>query len=124
MTVWGHYGFSEETVAKGDFNAQMFNSFLDGTKSGIEMAAVANATGLTPAPDGLAFPPCGVDDLPRVLRPATAGGSLHHAGQVEVISSAGARRAAGVPRPALGRVRRSSPRRASTCAAASTSTAS
>lgn len=86
-TVWGHYGFSEEMVARGDFNAQMFNSFLDGTKSGIEMAAVANATGLTPAPDGLAFPPCGVDDLPRVLRPAQAGGSLHHAGQVEVISS-------------------------------------
>jgi predicted homoserine dehydrogenase-like protein len=86
-TVWGHYGFTEEMVAKGDFNAQMFNSFLDGTKSGIEMAAVANATGLTPAPNGLAFPPCGVDDLARVLRPADAGGSLHHAGQVEVISS-------------------------------------
>ena len=65
----------------------MFNSFLDGTKSAIEMAAVANATGLTPAPDGLAFPPCGVDDLPRVLRPRDAGGQLHHAGQVEVISS-------------------------------------
>ena len=86
-TVWGHYGFSDETVARGDFNAQMFNSFLDGTKSGIEMAAVANATGLTPAPEGLAFPPCGVDDLPRILRPRAAGGSLHHAGQVEVISS-------------------------------------
>jgi len=86
-TVWGHYGFTEEMVAGGDFNAQMFNSFLDGTKSGIEMAAVANATGLTPAPDGLAFPPCGVDDLPRVLKPRSAGGALHHAGQVEVISS-------------------------------------
>jgi predicted homoserine dehydrogenase-like protein len=86
-TVWGHYGFSEETVAKGDFNAQMFNSFLDGTKSGIEMAAVANATGLTPAPEGLAFPACGVDDLPRILKPRAAGGTLHHAGQVEVISS-------------------------------------
>jgi predicted homoserine dehydrogenase-like protein len=86
-TVWGHYGFTPERVAKGDFNAQMFNSFLDGTKSGIEMTAVANATGLTPAPDGLAFPPCGVDDLPRVLCPRKAGGSLHHAGQVEVVSS-------------------------------------
>ncbi|HEX3096238.1 MAG TPA: SAF domain-containing protein [Usitatibacter sp.] len=86
-TVWGHYGFSDETVARGDFNAQMFNSFLDGTKSGIEMAAVANATGLSPAPDGLAFPPCGVDDLSSVLRPAAAGGALHHAGQVEVVSS-------------------------------------
>ncbi len=86
-TVWGHYGFDEERVARGDFNAQMFNSFLDGTKSGIEMAAVANATGLTPAPEGLAFPPCGVDDLPRILRPRSAGGTLHHPGQVEVVSS-------------------------------------
>ena len=86
-TVWPYYGFSPEMVAAGDFNAQMFNSFLDGTKSAIEMAAVANATRLAPAPGGLAFPPCGVDDLPRVLRPRSEGGHLHHAGQVEVISS-------------------------------------
>jgi predicted homoserine dehydrogenase-like protein len=86
-TVWPYYGFSPETVAAGDFNAQMFNSFLDGTKSAIEMAAVANATGLTPDPDGLHFPPCGVDDLPRLLCPREDGGQLHHAGQVEVISS-------------------------------------
>jgi predicted homoserine dehydrogenase-like protein len=86
-TVWPHYGFTPEMVAAGDFNAQMFNSFLDGTKSAIEMVAVANATGLAPAPEGLAFPPCGVDDLPRVLRPRDEGGQLHHAGQVEVISS-------------------------------------
>lgn len=86
-TVWPYYGFSDEMVKAGDFNAQMFNSFLDGTKSAIEMAAVANATGLAPAPGGLGFPPCGVDDLPRVLRPLDEGGHLHHAGQVEVISS-------------------------------------
>jgi predicted homoserine dehydrogenase-like protein len=85
--VWGHYGFSPEMVAKGDFNAQMFNSFLDGTKSAIEMAAVANATGLHAAPGGLEFPPCGVDDLPRVLRPRSEGGHLVRRGQVEVISS-------------------------------------
>jgi predicted homoserine dehydrogenase-like protein len=86
-TVWGHYGFSEAQVASGDFNARMFNSFLDGTKSAIEMAAVANATGLEPAPTGLAFPPCGVDDLPRILKPSAEGGTLHHKGTVEVISS-------------------------------------
>ena len=90
---------------KGDFNAQMFNSFLDGTKSGIEMAAVANATGLTPAPDGLAFPPCGVDDLPRVLRPARRGRqpAPRRAGRGGLEPRA--RRPAGVPRPALGRLR-------------------
>jgi predicted homoserine dehydrogenase-like protein len=86
-TVWDHYGFSAAQVAAGDFNAQMFNSFLDGTKSALEMAAVANATGLEPAAGGLAFPPCGVDDLPRVLRPRQDGGVLAHKGTVEVVSS-------------------------------------
>ncbi len=69
-TVWGYYGLSPEAAREGGMNPQMFNSFLDGTKSGIEMAAVANVTGLTPPPDGLAFPPVGTDDLARVLRPA------------------------------------------------------
>jgi predicted homoserine dehydrogenase-like protein len=85
-TVWGYYGLTPEQARIGGMNPQMFNSFLDGTKSGIEMAAVANATGLTPAPDGLAFPPCGTHELADVLRPGNAG-ALHHAGQVEVISS-------------------------------------
>jgi predicted homoserine dehydrogenase-like protein len=87
QTVWPHYGIDPADARAGGMNAQMFNSFLDGTKSAIEMAAVANATGLTPAPDGLAFPACGVDDLPHLLRPASAGGVLHHRGQVEVVSS-------------------------------------
>jgi predicted homoserine dehydrogenase-like protein len=85
-TVWRHYGLTAEDARLGGLNAQMFNSFLDGTKSAIEMAAVANATGLA-APEGLSFPPCGVDDLARVLRPMTDGGMLTHRGQVEVISS-------------------------------------
>src|SRR5262245_66159460 len=65
----------------------MLASFIDGAKSAIEMTAGANATGLTPAPDGLSFPPCGVEDLARVLCPASEGGQLHHTGQVEVLSS-------------------------------------
>jgi predicted homoserine dehydrogenase-like protein len=85
-TVWGHYGITPEDARLGGLNAQMFNSFLDGTKSAIEMCAVANATGLA-APAGLSFPPCGVDDLPRVLRPRGDGGTLAQRGQVEVISS-------------------------------------
>ena len=51
----------------------------------IEMAAVANATGLALPQDGLLFPPCGVDDLPRVLA-AGAGGVLERKGMVEVVS--------------------------------------
>jgi predicted homoserine dehydrogenase-like protein len=85
--VWEYYGLTPQQAEAGGMNPQMFNSFLDGTKSAIEMAAVANACGLTPAPDGLAFPPCGVHDLPHVMRPRADGGSLHHKGQVEVISS-------------------------------------
>ena len=85
--VWEHYGLSTEHAAANRLNAQMFNSFLDGTKSAIEMAAVANATGLKAAPAGLSFIPCGVGDLAEKLRPASEGGALHATGQVEVISS-------------------------------------
>jgi predicted homoserine dehydrogenase-like protein len=86
-TVWTHYGFTDEQLASGDFNPKMFNSFLDGTKSAIEMAAVANGTGLRPQDEGLLFPPAGIDDLPSVLRPATDGGSLTRKGTVEIASS-------------------------------------
>ena len=86
-TVWGHYGITPERAAAGGMNPKMFNSFLDGTKSAIEMAAVANACELGVPEDGLKFPPCGVDDLPFVLRPAEAGGQLERPGMVEVVSS-------------------------------------
>lgn len=88
-TVWGHYGLTPERAEESGLNPKMFNSFLDGTKSGIEMAAVANATGLTPAPGGLTFPPCPAQELASTLIPETDGGTLHHKGQVEVISSRG-----------------------------------
>jgi len=86
-TVWPFYGLTAEQARAGGMNPQMFNSFLDGTKSAIEMAAIANATGLTPPKHGLAFPPCGVDDLARVLKPKSEGGQLEGSGMVEVISS-------------------------------------
>ena len=85
--VWDHYGLSADEAEAAGMNARMFNSFLDGTKSAIEMAAIANATGLAPPPEGLGFPPCGMDDLAHVLRPRAEGGLLHHRGQVEVVSS-------------------------------------
>lgn len=86
-TVWGYYGLSPEDARAGGMNPQMFNSFLDGTKSGIEMAAVANATGLMPPVDGLAFPPCGTDQLAQMLRPGNHPGALAQDGMVEVVSS-------------------------------------
>jgi len=75
------------TSGAGDFNAKMFNSFLDGTKSAIEMAAVANATGLVPPKGGSAFRPAGLTIFPASSNPAPAGGVLDASGQVEVVSS-------------------------------------
>jgi predicted homoserine dehydrogenase-like protein len=86
-TVWQHWGLTAEQARLGGLNPKMFNSFLDGSKPAIETSAVCNATGLTPAPWGLAFPPCSIDDLPSVMRPKEEGGCLHHKGQVEVASS-------------------------------------
>ena len=85
--VWSHYGLTPDAARAAGMNSQMFNSFLDGTKSAIEMAAIANACELAPPEDGLAFPPCGVDDLAHVLRPHEAGGSMPGRGMVEVVSS-------------------------------------
>ncbi len=85
--VWSHYGLTADEAQSAGMNPQMFNSFLDGTKSAIEMAAIANATGLEVPTDGLLFPPCGVDDLPHVMRPRDKGGVLEKSGVVEVVSS-------------------------------------
>lgn len=86
-TVWGHYGLTPEEAAKGGMNPQMFNSFLDGTKSALEMAAISNASGLIAPRDGLKFPPVGTHDIPNVLKPKSEGGMLEESGMVETISS-------------------------------------
>ena len=85
--VWSHYGLTAAEAQSAGMNPQMFNSFLDGTKSAIEMAAIANATGLDVPAHGLLFPPCGVDDLPHIMRPRDKGGVLEKSGVVEVVSS-------------------------------------
>jgi predicted homoserine dehydrogenase-like protein len=86
-TVWSFFGWTEEEVAKGDFNPKMYNSYTDGTKAAIEMAAVANGTGLDCPDDGLAFPPAGLHDLARVFRPAADGGRLARSGLVDIAAS-------------------------------------
>ena len=86
-TVWDHYGLTPEQAAKAGMNSQMFNSFLDGTKSALEMAAISNGTGLKAPDQGLTFPPAGMDDLAHVLRPRPLGGQLDETGMVEVVTS-------------------------------------
>ncbi len=80
--MWTYFGLTPEEARAAGMNSQMFNSFIDGTKSAIEMAAVANACDLDVPENGLAFPPCGADDLAEVL-----GGNDSEKGIVEVVSS-------------------------------------
>ena len=86
-TVWEYGGYDPEKAVRDGMNPKMFNSFTDGTKSALEMAAIANACDLTPPSDGLLFPPCGVDDLAHSLRPVAEGGLLERKGTVETVSS-------------------------------------
>src|SRR6516162_4739336 len=68
-------------------NPKMFNSFVDGTKSGIEMTAVCNATGLLPQSNGLGFPPATRFELAEICKPRSNGGTLEKSGVTEVTSS-------------------------------------
>ena len=102
--VWQHYGLTAGEAQSAGMNPQMFNSFLDGTKSAIEMAAIANATGLArtrAGPDVSAVwrrRPAACDAAARARRRAREIGR----GGSGIL--AGARWAAGVSRPALGRL--------------------
>jgi predicted homoserine dehydrogenase-like protein len=87
-TVWGHYGLSKERAEnESGMNPKMFNSFLCGDKSAIEMCAVSNAADLKCPSNGLTFPPIGVYDIAKKLIPKAEGGLIDYDGQVEVISS-------------------------------------
>ena len=87
-TVWGHYGLTKERAeSESGMNPKMFNSFLCGDKSAIEMCAVSNAANLKCPSNGLTFPPVGVYDIAKKLIPKDEGGLIDHSGQVEVISS-------------------------------------
>ena len=85
------YGLTAEEAADSDLNPQMYNSFQDGTKSAIEMCAVANMTGLVPDVPGMHQPPAGIEEIPQLLRPIEDGGILHRKGVVEVVSCIDAR---------------------------------
>src|SRR5437868_1899185 len=86
-TVWEILDKYLRIADRGSINAKMFNSFVDGTKSGIEMTAVCNATGLVPQSGGLGFPPASRFELAEVCKPKAAGGTLEKAGVTEVTSS-------------------------------------
>lgn len=71
-----------EAVSKG-MNPKMLASFIDGTKTMVEMAAVSNATGLVPDVPGMHGPKVELDDLNKVFIPKTDGGILSKKGCVD-----------------------------------------
>jgi predicted homoserine dehydrogenase-like protein len=85
--VWDILDKYLKITDRNSINPKMFNSFVDGTKSGIEMTAVCNATGLSPQSEGLGFPPATRFELAEVCKPKSAGGTLESEGVTEVVSS-------------------------------------
>lgn len=71
-----------EAEAKGAA-PKMLCSFVDGTKTMVEMAALANATGLLPSRRGLYGPTTTVDQLANVFALRDQGGILEQAGVVD-----------------------------------------
>jgi len=86
-TVWEILDQYLRIKDRSHINPKMFNSFIDGTKSGIEMTAVCNATGLVPQSGGLGFPPSSRFELAEVCKPKSDGGTLEKKGVTEVVSS-------------------------------------
>jgi predicted homoserine dehydrogenase-like protein len=86
-TLWDILDKYLQIKDRNSINPKMFNSFVDGTKSGIEMTAVCNATGLVPQSGGLGFPPATRFELAEVCKPRGAGGTLEQEGVTEVVSS-------------------------------------
>ena len=72
----------EEANSK-NMNPHMLASFKDGTKTMVEMAAVSNATGLTPDVPGMHGPKVEYEDLEKVFIPRSEGGILSKKGCVE-----------------------------------------
>jgi predicted homoserine dehydrogenase-like protein len=86
-TVWDILDKYMKIRDRQSINPKMFNSFVDGTKSGIEMTAVCNATGLESQTDGLSFPPATRFEHAEICKPKADGGVLERKGVTEVTSS-------------------------------------
>lgn len=75
-------GLAEEAAAR-NMAPRMLAEFVDGSKTMVEMAAVANATGLMPDKPGMHGPSASAGEIAEVLVPARDGGILSGAGRVD-----------------------------------------
>lgn len=78
---------TEEALSK-DMNPKILTSFVDGTKTMVEMAAVSNATGLLPDVPGMHGPKVDLGDLAKTFIPKADGGIFERRGTVDFSTGA------------------------------------
>lgn len=79
----------EAEASARNMNPRMLVEFVDGSKTMVEMAAIANATGLIPDKPGMHGAAVSKEDLASVLVPEGDGGILTAAGRVDFSAGAG-----------------------------------
>ncbi|MCD7061356.1 NAD(P)H-dependent oxidoreductase [Pelagibacterium xiamenense] len=72
-----------EEAERRNMNPRMLVEFVDGSKTMVEMTAIANATGLVPDIPGMHGPKADRDSLAKVLIPRADGGVLEKSGVVD-----------------------------------------
>ncbi|MCB1377516.1 MAG: homoserine dehydrogenase [Alphaproteobacteria bacterium] len=72
-----------EEAKRRNMNVRMLVEFVDGSKTMVEMAAIANATGLVPDCPGMHGPKATLGELAKVLVPKKDGGVLARTGVVD-----------------------------------------
>jgi predicted homoserine dehydrogenase-like protein len=78
-----------EEATRRNMNPRMLVEFVDGSKTMVEMVAIANATGLVPDKPGMHGPDAPLDQLHKVLCPREDGGVLSRKGVVDFTVSPG-----------------------------------
>ncbi|CUX58449.1 putative homoserine dehydrogenase [Agrobacterium fabrum str. J-07] len=74
--------YAEEAIRR-HMNVRMLVEFVDGSKTMVEMAAIANATGLVPDKPGMHGPSATLEQLAKTLVPEKDGGVLSRVGVVD-----------------------------------------
>jgi predicted homoserine dehydrogenase-like protein len=73
----------EEEARRRNMNPRMLVEFVDGSKTMVEMTAIANATGLIPDVPGMHGPSATKEQLNKILVPKEDGGVLSRKGVVD-----------------------------------------
>ncbi len=73
----------QEEADRRNMNVRLLVEFIDGSKTMVEMAAIANATGLVPDIAGMHGPRASIEQLSQTLIPQADGGVLSKSGVVD-----------------------------------------